>query len=55
MVHAWQKRRAKYLAVGRNAAYAHATESGTMVATLAADENVAMTFAPRAMIGERNF
>jgi hypothetical protein len=54
VVHARQQRRAEHLAVGRDAAHAHAAEADAVVALLAADEDVAVAFAARAVVGQRH-
>ena len=55
MVHPRQQRRAVGLAVGRNAAHAHAAETHAVVAALAAYEHIAVAFAARAVVGQRHF
>ena len=55
MVHPRQQRRAIGLAVGRNAAHAHAAETHAVVAALAAYEHIAVAFAARAVVGQRHF
>ena len=54
VVHARQQRGAVDLAVGRNAAHAHAAEVDAVVAALAADEDVAVAFAARPVVGQRH-
>ncbi|EWS64689.1 hypothetical protein Y695_02067 [Hydrogenophaga sp. T4] len=54
VVHARQQGRAVHLAVGRDAAHAHTAEVDAVVAALATDEEVAMTFAPRAVVSQRH-
>ena len=53
VVHARQQCRAESLAVGRNAAHAHAAEAHAVVAALAAYEDIAVAFAARAVPGQR--
>ena len=55
MVHPWQQRRAVNLAVGGNAAHAHATKTHAVVATLAANEHIAVAFAPGTVVGQGDF
>ena len=54
VVNTRQQRRAVRLAVGRNPAHAHAAKTHAVVATLAADEDIAMAFAARAVVRQRD-
>jgi hypothetical protein len=54
VVHPRQQRGAEHLAVGRNAAHAHAAKAHAVVALFAADEDVAVAFAARAVVGQRH-
>ena len=52
VVHAWQQLRAISLAVGRQAAHAHAAKVDAVVTLFTANEDVAMAFATGAVVGQ---
>ena len=55
VVHPGQQLRPKRLAVGRQAAHAHAAEVDAVVTLFAANEHRAVAFAPGAMVSQRHF
>ena len=54
VVHARQQRRTIDLAVGRNAAHAHAAEADAVVALLAANKHIAVALTARPVVGQRH-
>ena len=52
VVHPRQQLRAIHLAVGRQAAHAHAAKVHTVIAFFSANEDVAMALSPRAVVGQ---
>ena len=55
VVHTWQQLRAISLAVGGQAPHAHAAKVDAVVTLFSTDENVAVAFAPRAVVGQCHF
>ena len=55
VVHAGQQLRAVHLAVGGQAAHAHAAKVHAVVTLFSANEDVSVALAPRAVVGQRHF